>query len=106
MAKTIAVDWDGVVYDHETKRLKDGAKDGLYKLFEDGWNIFIYSSNQSDWIARLIEEYELPPMTIWKGSGKPNCDCYLDDRAIRFFNWEQSLWDIDTLYGTEEETER
>lgn len=105
MAKTITVDWDQVVWDRDTNDFKPGAREGLATLYEAGWVITIYSNNRASWIRQIIEEQSLPPMHVWSGTGKPNCDCYLDDKAVRFYNWEQALWDIETIYGTSTEQE-
>lgn len=99
--RIIAVDFDGVIHDHENpiegRRMGapiDGAQEALEYLKGQGDKIIIFcvwaGSDQgkktiSDWMVF----YEIPFNDIT--NIKPNADFYIDDRAIRFVNWENTL---------------
>lgn len=107
---TIGVDFDGVIHDYNPKwvltdvetigdKATKGALDGLKSLLEQNC-IFIYTSRKDlsrvfDWFtekgftAKIIDSYK-----VWDEQGvigitnyKLPAMAYIDDRAIRFTNW-------------------
>ena len=105
---SIAIDFDGVLHidshDHSiTNQVIEGAKESIDKL-KDQFKIIIYS-------ARIRPEYD-----INKGISdieqflnqadiyydeisicKPVAQYYIDDRAIRFINWFDALYQINNI---------
>jgi len=89
----IIVDLDGTICSEEKTfsrslaKVKDGARDALRKLYNDGNTIIIYS-------ARSWMEYEMTFDWLTNNKipfhqlvlGKPIGDVWIDDRAIRFEN--------------------
>ena len=117
--KGIAVDLDGVILEYDKWKGIDhfgepipGAKESLQKLRNLGFKIIIYTTRvnkintkksftQRD-IIKLIEqklkEYNIPFDEI--STEKPLAKYYIDDRAIRFTNWEEVM---DFIVGSEED---
>lgn len=101
MGKVIRVDIDGVLVTEETtferalaqpidgakKKLKDLKNLGYTIILETarGWAEYKMTVNQ---LMRYNIEYDLLLM------GKPIVDYSVDDRAIKFENWEQAYLDI------------
>lgn len=103
--ETIAVDFDGVVHDY--KHPLDGRKMGAP------------IEGAKDAIARLRHSYKIIIFCVWAGTDqgkkvimdwmefyeiagydeitniKPNAKFYIDDRAVRFTNWLDTLNIID-----------
>lgn len=106
---TLSVDFDGVIHDWRNrstgKRMGEpmnGAIDALDLIYEQGHKIIIYTVKAStpagkeavaDWLDYFNIEYHDITAT------KPNADYYLDDRAIRFIDWDSAL----TSLGIEED---
>lgn len=97
-AKTICVDFDGVIHAytkgyHDTTAYDvpmEGAYDSLVKLKGQGWRIVIFSARGADEIRSWLTQH-------WAGSQLENLEitnvkipalAYIDDRAIRFTNWK------------------
>lgn len=98
MKRVLCVDWDDTIYDRKTRALMPGAKEGLSALREQGWNLIVYSANNTEWILRMIDEHDLHPLGVWIGDGKPNATCFLDDRAVRFTGWSTAPDEIAALH--------
>lgn len=99
----LIIDLDGTICTEEkmfsrslAKPIK-GAVESVNKLYDDGNIIIIYS-------ARLWIEYEMTHhWLIINGVkfhqlvlGKPQGDFWIDDRALRFENWEKTLVQLTT----------
>ena len=97
----VACDFDGVLHD-PTNRLKgyklgqpiEGAVEAIRQLRAQGHYIIIFptwADNQKrrqalvDWLTYFNIGFD--DIT----SVKPDADCYIDDRAVRFDNWLQAL---------------
>ena len=100
-----AIDFDGVIHDSknpiEGKRMGPliaGAKEALIELKRQDHTIIIHSvwaghkEDGPNIIKEYMDYYELPYDDVT--AIKPRADAYLDDRAIRFYNWTQALEDI------------
>jgi len=94
----IACDFDGVIHDWEHpipgRHMGPpmvGAKEALERLRARGHTILIHSCNRPKVIADFMQYYGLPFNGIWEGQGKPACDCYLDDKALTFVSWADTL---------------
>jgi hypothetical protein len=112
---TVAVDFDGVIHAY-SKGWQDGtiydepvpgAFDGLRSLM-DRYAVFIHTSRDPAPVGRWVRqrsgietewfEDRRNPLSFWNGRGsllvtnlKLPAIAYIDDRAVRFESWEQSL---------------
>jgi hypothetical protein len=103
----LAIDFDDVI--HDPRNVKPGykmgvpilgAKEAVGRLKNDGAIIVIHSLwANTDQKRKAISEwcryFEIPYDFIT--NIKPDADVYLDDKAIRFYDWEQALKDIKEL---------
>lgn len=94
----IALDFDGVICSHEginrnhnfadNKPVKD-ALDAIEGLIRERNEIWIFTSRpQSEWddIREWLKKWNFPELLIT--DTKTEATIYLDDRAIRFTNWQ------------------
>jgi hypothetical protein len=107
---TIAVDFDRVLFTHESWQghfnVGDpipGAKEALKKLQTMGFKIMIWTTRaQKDIIAKACASAGIPfdyinenpnqPPEI--NPSKPVADYYIDDRALHFRSWDQALAEV------------
>lgn len=96
--KVIAVDFDGVIHDYknpiEGRRMGGeifGTKDALKRIRAKGYKIVVFSvwGAESKTITDFMKYYNLPFDEVT--NIKPLADYYIDDKAIRFTNWEDAL---------------
>jgi len=105
----IAVDFDGVIVDFAFPgigQIKKGAKEVLKLLKKKGCKIIIFSGrtditfpeNQDnkryDEMLKFLIKNDIPFDDIWTGRGKLIADVYIDDKAIHFTNWIDTLKEI------------
>ena len=96
--KTIAVDFDGVIHKY-SKGYQDGtpydipmegAKKALRKLEKRGFDIVIFTARDN---LQVVTEWMIghgfPNYVVT--NQKPKAIAYIDDRAIRFTNWQDML---------------
>jgi hypothetical protein len=112
-SNTVAVDFDGVIHSHELG-FHDGTIYGTpiegsleaLKTLASKYKIVLYTAKaKADrplingktgieliwiWLAKYNMDSYISEVT----AEKPRAICYVDDKAIRFLNWEQSLKDI------------
>lgn len=100
---TLAIDFDHTICDMDNvptgQRMGPplkGALDAIRQLDAQGHNIIIHSvrlnTPQGAKAVKLwLDYFKFPPLSMWEGVGKPNADCYLDDKAIRFTSWDDAL---------------
>ncbi len=97
---TLAIDFDGVL--HEYKSFHDplgkpmpGAVDAWYRLYSHGYNLVVFTCREDlsairEWMhkhfdfEKNIGHFYEPEIT----NIKPIAIAYIDDRAIRFTNWD------------------
>ncbi len=116
IANTIAIDFDGVIHKN-SKGFHDGTiyddpvpgtKEALEFLSQD-YNLVIYSC-KDDYTrplvngksgARLVwewlEKHDLDKYIYSVTRMKPRAKFYIDDNAIRFEDWNQTLVDMERL---------
>ncbi len=118
--KTISVDFDGVVHRYSQGYLDgsiydlpmDGAPEALKELMLD-YNVFILTARDplstAAWLAErgFLVTTENPMGQLWEIPGillvtdrKFVADAYIDDRGIRFEDWNQTLADVKRLVKT------
>jgi hypothetical protein len=122
LRRTIAVDFDGVIHSYE-RGWQDGTiygtplpgtMDALQKLYSNDWRIVIFTCRVQDLQGEIMPE-RVTAVLDWIDSHrdrhsfvidevtnkKPNSAVvFLDDRAVRFQNWEQALEDIEAVVPT------
>lgn len=96
MGRVLAVDFDGVIHDRansvEGRKMGppiDGAKETLKALYRNGDTIIVFcvwgGGQGEKVIADWMQFYGIPFDKIT--NVKPQADCYLDDKAVRFTDW-------------------
>ncbi len=106
MKLKIAVDFDGVIH-----RYSKGWHDGtvydppmpgcigaLMRLRQRGHKIIIFTTRGNDEKLKAeaqhwLQQHDIPHDEFYSG-GKPPAHVYLDDRALRFTEWEKAYFDI------------
>lgn len=105
---TICIDFDGVIADYSKGfqgqdvfgSIMPGAREGILELKSRGWKIIIFSCRpDTPALRKYLADNGIAFDSInvndqqFEGSnpGKPFADIYLDDRAIRFKSWSQSM---------------
>lgn len=72
----------------------EGAKDAINLLINNGHKVWILTSNPDlNMVSSWLKRYEFPELRIT--SIKEPAHVYIDDRAIRFTNWQ----DIRKYFG-------
>ena len=112
--KTICIDFDGVIADYSQGfqgfqgqdsfgEPLPGTVDALNQLKQNGWKLIIFTTRKATpAFKQYLKDHGIPYDDINKNSeqpkgsnpGKPIADVYLDDRALRFTNWEQAVADL------------
>jgi hypothetical protein len=118
MTRTVAVDFDGVIHGY-SRGWQDGtiydepvpgAFDALRTLMAD-YAVVIHTTRDPWPVAQWVEERSKIPTVVeldvghkrefWDDQGqilvtrfKLPAVAYIDDRGIRFLNWEQALTDL------------
>jgi hypothetical protein len=101
--KTIAIDFDGVIHQYSKGWQKgviydpptEGVVEAFYKLMEDGYDLVIFTSRKDlepvrQWMHKHFD-FERRIGHMWEPAitnQKPIAIAYIDDRAIRFTNWQ------------------
>lgn len=118
MAKTIAIDFDGVIHTYDKGwgdgtiygELIPGSEAAIRSLMDD-YAVIIFTTRWPAQVAVWIEQQtEIPCTTehdevFWNEQGillitnhKYPAVAYIDDRAIKFENWPQTMGEIAKLY--------
>lgn len=116
MTQAVAVDFDGVIHSYDKGWRDgtiygspiDGAFEGLLRLMGD-YAVFIFTARDAASVAEWIQlksgipcvVHVNPSMEFWSVQGellvtnrKFPAVAYIDDRAIRFVNWAQTMREI------------
>ena len=107
---TIAIDFDETIVEfprnpspgaraNSTSKPMPGARDAINLLREQGHKIIIHSCNRAAYIEQVLNDNDIRYDSIWTKEGKPVASIYLDDRGLRFYDWEQAVRDIQTIVG-------
>lgn len=111
----IAIDFDGVIHKN-SKGFHDGtvydepiegAFEAIKQLRKQGYQIVIFTAKAKpdrplingktgiELIEEWLDKYEMLPYIKEITPEKPRAIAYIDDRAIRFTDWNQALQDLD-----------
>lgn len=105
MSLTIAVDFDGVLHDPYRRRPGsrlgapvDGAQESMARLRRRGHHLIVHTCRPVGdvRVRNQLLEWGRAEGIGWHDltNAKPLADVYLDDRAVRFENWEQALAEL------------
>ncbi len=103
---SIMVDLDGVisteerVFDRPLAKPIAGAREALQRLKAAGHTIVIYTARgwaEYNVTRHWLDQHDMPYDAIHMG--KPIAHVWIDDRAIRFRNWQQTLDELEADYG-------
>jgi hypothetical protein len=106
---TVLVDFDGVVHAY-SKGWADGtaydepvvgAKEGLQRLVDAGYEVVIFSTRDDREIERWLRVHRFPPYRIT--NEKIPAVAIIDDRAIHFQNWGVALIELFSRYPVQKE---
>ena len=112
---TIALDFDGVIHKNSNgfgdgtiyDEPLDGALDSIRKIKSKGFDIVIYTCKANskrplihgktgiDLIWEWLKEHGVNQYIDDIVSEKPNAICYIDDKGVRFENWDKTMRFID-----------
>lgn len=113
---TVAIDFDGVIHAYSKgwhdgtiyDEPEPGAFDGLHALMTTH-SVVIFTSRNTEQVADWLFERKLGINITWEPPGAVTCDfwnerdrilvtnrklpsvVFLDDRAVRFYNWKQAI---------------
>lgn len=108
MYNTIAIDFDGTIAEYDGwkgvgvfgKPIK-GAVGSINSLKKEGWKIIIWTTRgETELIREYLSKHEIPFDSINENllgtpknvsDKKVTADIYIDDRAIRFNSWKDTL---------------
>lgn len=102
--KTVLVDFDGVIHKYGRgwddgtayDEPMEGAVEGLERL-SDEFEVVIFTTREVTQVVEWLEKYGFPVYEVT--NHKRPAVCIIDDRAIRFTNWEETYAAFDALYG-------
>jgi len=114
----IAIDLDGVILNFNWAAWErndmnyfgapmKGAIEALKELKRRGYRLIIFTCRTNPVlnnrypleelykkVKKILRKHKIPHDEIWIGAGKPLADYYIDDSAIKFENWEQTLREV------------
>ncbi len=96
MQRALSIDFDGVLHSYTSgwqghEKVADppvpGARDACWRLHEAGWKLYVHTSRSKlEPVQKWLAEHRFPPMSLTRI--KPIAIAYIDDRAVRFTDWE------------------
>ena len=109
----IAIDFDGVIHSFEHGYHDGtiygtpipGSKESLEKLSQK-FTLILYTAKAKpdrplvngktgiELVQEWLEKYELNKYFIEITAEKPRCLCYIDDKAIQFTSWDNTLEEL------------
>lgn len=99
--KVVAVDFHGTISDKG--KLIEPMKAKMNDLKRQGFKIIVYSAGFNNnpqavqGIETFLQENQVPYDEVWQRTGKPDADCYIDDKS-----WNPTDKDIKDLGVTPE----
>lgn len=109
---TVLVDFDGVLHRYSKGWADgtaydlpmDGAQHALEVLSRDGYEVVIFSTRDAGQITTWMQQHHMPPYRVT--NVKEPAVAIIDDRAIRFEDWDQAVQALRELYPVRTETGR
>jgi hypothetical protein len=114
--RTISIDFDGVIHNdylgwHDGTIYGDPIKGSLesVKLLSEKYKLVLFTAKAkpdrplvdgktgSELIWQWLDKYGIKNCFSEITAEKPRCLFYIDDKAIRFIDWEKTLSDIENL---------
>ena len=86
----LAVDFDGVIRGADDELIA-GTRAGLRELHKRYTLILFTARHDLDWVRGWTHERHVGHYFVDFTNRKPDAVVYLDDRAVRFTDWEQAL---------------
>ena len=120
MPKTVAIDFDGVIHSYHLGyhdgsiygHLIAGARRAIKEL-QETCSVFVFTARNVDDVAKWLVEQGVPaladgpifhPLDRWQDQDivfvtnrKLIASVYVDDRALRFVHWQQTLDELREL---------
>lgn len=112
----VSIDFDGVIHQHfgvgdgtVSGDIIAGAKEALAKLSEK-YRLIIFTAKAkpdrplvngktgTELVWEWLEKHDIAKYIDHITCEKPRAVCYIDDKAIRFESWDQTMGLIDTLH--------
>lgn len=90
--KSICVDFDGCI--SVNGGTVDGAEEGLVKLINSGYKVYILTANNIDYVRGWMSDnikhakYLIGNQKIIITNTKPVAIAYIDNRAYKFTSWD------------------
>ena len=116
----IAIDLDGTILNFSFSEWvskgmdyfgspKKGAKQALGLLIADGHEVIVHTARINEAMCNerysingircaiedVLDEHEIRYSSIWTERGKPLADVYIDDKGIKFTNWENVIDELE-----------
>lgn len=106
---TVLVDFDGVIHKYRYGWFDgtaydepvDGAKETLQGLVDRGYEVVIFSTRDAEQIEQWLRTNRFPPYRVT--NYKEPAVAIIDDRAIRFENWDIAFGELVTRYPVRKE---
>lgn len=105
---TLAIDFDGVIHRYSQgwadgtiyDEPMPGARDALAVLIDKGWRVVVLTSRASDADKRAevmewLDMHDIPYHDVT--NVKVAAMLYIDDRALRFTDWQDAMTEVDRL---------
>lgn len=104
-SKTLAIDFDGVIHSYKqgwTGEIPEdepmpGVESALQKLYDDGWELIVFSTRNEDHIWDWLDKYGLHHFFTDVTNTKIPAKLYIDDRGYHFENWEDTIEFVKTF---------
>lgn len=108
MAKTIAIDFDGVIHKY-SKGWQDGkcydepvfgVFEAIQTLMSSGYSVFVFSTRKPNQIKRWLKENAYESDHVHNGMGDPNDFCYPKfGFTVEIIPWYKKFWNKSNVLG-------
>lgn len=100
----ILVDFDGVIHRYSRgwadgtayDQPMPGARDGIHGLLAAGYDVVVFSSRDWQQIVDWLQSHDFPDLAVT--NTKLPAVAQIDDRGIRFTDWNAAIADVLRLY--------